>query len=292
MSAPESSQAISPKALPGHAERRALLATCVACVVRGAEIVRAGAANLGRLTWEEKAPADFVTDVDRASEAAITAIVLQRHPDARAIGEELSPGTATDLSGLTFVSDPLDGTTNFLHGFPWYAVSVAAVLDGTTVAGAVMNVPTGELFTATAGDGARLAGIPIAVSRERDPARALIGTGFPFKHRALIPRYMESFPRIMAATAGVRRPGAAALDLSDVACGRFDAFWELHLAPWDVAAGMLIVREAGGLVTDLDGRPAAVGHGPIVAGNSAIHAWLVEQLRAGAGASLTGTQPC
>jgi myo-inositol-1(or 4)-monophosphatase len=281
MSAPESSQAISSRTLPGHAERRALLATCVACAVRGAEIVRAGAANLGRLTWEEKAPADFVTEVDRASEGAITEIIHQRHPGARAIGEEFSPEAAAELAGLSFVSDPLDGTTNFLHGFPWYAVSVAAVVDGASVAGTVMNVPTGELFTATAGDGARRAGTPIAVSRERDPARALIGTGFPFKHRALIPRYMQSFPRIMAATAGVRRPGAAALDLSDVACGRFDGFWELSLAPWDVAAGMLIVREAGGLVTDLDGRPAAVGHGPVVAGNPTIHAWLLEQLNVG-----------
>jgi myo-inositol-1(or 4)-monophosphatase len=121
------------------------------------------------------------------------------------------------------------------------------------------------------------------VSTQDEPSHALIGTGFPFKQHDLVAQYMESLPRIMATTAGIRRPGSAALDLTDVACGRFDAFWELRLAPWDVAAGMLIVREAGGLVTDLDGRPAPVAHGAIVAGNPAMHAWLIEQLRGAGG---------
>ena len=279
MSAPDSSQATSPTLSANPAERRALLATCVASAIRGSAVVRAGAGRLGRLVWEVKSPADFVSEIDRASETAIAEIIRQRHPEARVAGEELSPGAAADLRGLTFVADPLDGTTNFLHGFPWYAVSVAAVVDGLPVAGAVVNVATGDLFTATASGGARLAGAPITVSAQRDPARALIGTGFPFKHHALLPRYMESLPLIMAATAGVRRPGAAALDLADVACGRFDAFWELHLAPWDIAAGVLIVREAGGRVTDLEGRDAPIAHGPIVAGNPLMHEWLLQQLK-------------
>jgi myo-inositol-1(or 4)-monophosphatase len=279
MSAPERSQATTPAA---HAAHRSLLATCVAAAARGAEVLRAGAANLGQLTWDVKSPADFVSDVDRDSERAITALVRERHPDARLVGEEFSPEQAHDLSGLVFVADPLDGTTNFLHGYPWYAVSIAALVDGRTVAGAVLNAATGELFTATVGGGARRAGEPIAVSTQTQPLRCLIGTGFPFKNADLIPPYMAALPDIMRATAGVRRAGAAALDLADVACGRFDAFWELSLAPWDVAAGLLLVREAGGVATDLDGRPAPVAQGAVVAGNPAMHAWLLDQLRLGA----------
>ncbi|HUX34764.1 MAG TPA: inositol monophosphatase family protein [Gemmatimonadaceae bacterium] len=277
MSASDPSQATSPSAAE-RADRRALLATCVAAAARAADILRAGAANLGQLTWDVKSPADFVSDVDRASEHAIAALVRERHPEARMVGEELSPDAAADLSGLVFVADPLDGTTNFLHGYPWYAVSIAALRDGQILAGAVLNAATGELFTATAGGGARRAGEPISVSTRTEPLRCLIGTGFPFKHTHLIAPYMAAFPEIMRTTAGVRRAGAAALDLADVACGRFDAFWELSLAPWDVAAGLLLVREAGGLATDLDGRPAAVAHGPLVAGNPAMHAWLLDTL--------------
>jgi myo-inositol-1(or 4)-monophosphatase len=128
------------------------------------------------------------------------------------------------------------------------------------------------------GSGARRNGQPIRVSEIVDPARALLGTGFPFKHREGIEPYMSVLPTIMRQVAGLRRAGSAALDLCDVACGRYDAFWEYRLAPWDVAAGILIVREAGGVVTDLEGRPASVSHGPIVCGNAAMHAWLLEQL--------------
>jgi len=158
MSAPDPSQGSNPPSAAARAEHRALLATCVAAAVRGAEIVRAGAARLSELTWDVKSPADFVSDVDRGSEEAIAALVRERHPDARMVGEELSPAAAADLSGLVFVADPLDGTTNFLHGYPWYAVSIAAVVDGQIAAGAVLNAASGELFTATAGGGARRAG--------------------------------------------------------------------------------------------------------------------------------------
>ena len=275
MSAPEPSQAT-----PSDQKLfRTLLTSCVAAAVRGGEIVGAGAADIGHLTWDVKSPADFVTDIDRNSERALTAILRERHPDARIVGEEGTPEAAGDLSGLCFVADPLDGTTNFLHGYPWYAVSVAAVLDGEPVAGAVLNVPTGELYTATKGGGARRAGEPIAVSTQTEPLRALIGTGFPFKNRELVAPYLATFGDIMKGTAGVRRAGAAALDLADVACGRFDAFWELSLAPWDIAAGLLLVREAGGIVTDLQGEYAPVAFGPIVAGGPAMHAWLLERLK-------------
>ena len=255
---------------------RALLATCVAAAVKAAELIRAASSTLSDITWETKGPADFVSHVDRGAEDVIRGVVADRHPDAVLIAEESAP--RVDQGDLTFVVDPLDGTTNFLHGFPWYAVSIAALAHGSQVAAAVLNVATGELFTAVRGGGARRNGQPIRVSSVTEPSRALIGTGFPFKHREGIAPYMEVLPRLMQSTAGLRRGGSAALDLCDVACGRFDAFWELRLAPWDVAAGILLIREAGGVVTDLEGRPAPVASGPIVAGNPVMHAWLLDEL--------------
>jgi myo-inositol-1(or 4)-monophosphatase len=256
---------------------RALLATCVAAAARAADIVRAGAANRASLRWESKAESDFVSEVDRNAEQAINEIVAARHPEARVLGEEFSPAMS-DRAGLVFVADPLDGTTNFLHGFPWYAVSIAALVDDVIVAGVVLNAATGELFTATAGGGARRNGQPIAVSTIAEPRRALLGTGMPFKDDSRIDEYLLMLPRIMGDTAGIRRPGAAALDLADVACGRFEAFWEMRLAPWDIAAGILLIREAGGIVTDLAGAPCPVAHTGVVAGNLAMHHWLLERV--------------
>jgi myo-inositol-1(or 4)-monophosphatase len=249
----------------------------VAAAAKGAEVVRAGAERRGSLVWESKEQFDFVSDVDRASEAAIVEIVRQRHPDATLLAEEGSPNAST-THGLVFVADPLDGTTNFLHGFPWYAVSIAALIDGVHAAAVVLNIPTGELFTAVIGSGARRNGQPIRVSSIVDPIKALVGTGFPFKSGNQVDHYLRGFGAVMRETAGVRRPGAAALDLADVACGRFEAFWELMLAPWDIAAGILLVREAGGVVTDLSGAPVTVGHTGIIAGNAAMHRWLKELL--------------
>ena len=180
-----------------------------------------------------------------------------------------------DHAGLVFVADPLDGTTNFLHGIPCYAVSIAAMVDGELTAGVVLNAANGELFTATAGGGARLNGLPATVSSIADPARAIVGTGFPFKGDEHVDEYLRMLPRVMRETSGIRRPGAASLDLASVACGRFDAFWEITLAPWDIAAGLLLIREAGGVVTTLTGDPAPVDHTSLVVGNPAMHAWLL-----------------
>jgi len=218
-----------------------------------------------------------VSDVDRNAERAIGEVIASRHADARMLAEEMSASTAT-REGLVFVADPLDGTTNFLHGLPWYAVSVAALVDGEIVAGAVLNAATGELFTATAGGGARRSGQPIAVSTIDEPIRALIGTGFPFKDGSPVDEYLRMLPRIMRETSGIRRPGAAALDLADVACGRYEAFWEMMLAPWDIAAGILLVREAGGVITDFSGAPCPVAETSVVAGNPAMHAWLLKAI--------------
>jgi myo-inositol-1(or 4)-monophosphatase len=258
------------------ADRRALLATCVAAAVRAADVIKAGAARLAEITVEVKGPSDFVSQVDRDAEAALSAVILERHPAAKIMAEEGSP--RAESRELLFVADPLDGTTNFLHGFPWYAVSIAALVNGKQEAAVVLNAANGELFTAVAGGGARRSGQPIHVSKTTDPGRALLGTGFPFKNREGIAPYMEILPRLMESTAGLRRAGSAALDLCDVACGRFDAFWEYRLAPWDVAAGILIIREAGGIATDLRGQSSEVKQGPIVAGNPTMQAWLLSQL--------------
>jgi myo-inositol-1(or 4)-monophosphatase len=289
MSARERSQANVKPAVDAHAddvrgqasaEHRALLATCVAAAVKGAETVRGHAQNLDALAWEEKSRADYVSAADRDSEHAIHDIIAVRHGDATVLGEELSPEIAASKmsEGLVFVVDPLDGTTNFLHGLSWYAVSIAALVDGVILAGAILNVPTGELFTAVEGRGARRNGQPIRVSATTEPIRSLVATGFPFKHGDQVDDYLRGFGEAMRQTAGVRRVGAAALDLADVACGRYEAFWELMLAPWDIAAGILLVREAGGIVTDLAGAPARVAHTGIVAGNREMHRWALEQV--------------
>jgi len=282
MSASDASQGNDNRAASGAAhdrrDARALLATCVAAAARGADVVRKGAERHASLVWESKGHNDYVSEIDRASEGVIAEIVASRHSDAVLLAEEGSPNLSRS-HGLVFVADPLDGTTNFLHGVPWYAVTIAALIDGEVIAGATINVATGELFTATLGGGARRAGEAIEVSSITDPGRALIGTGLPWSGDEDIARYMVALPNVMRATAGIRRSGAAALDLADVACGRYDAFWELRLNPWDMAAGSLLVREAGGVVTTATGAPCPVAETSLVCGNPTMHAWLLDTLR-------------
>ena len=255
-----------------------LLEVAVQAARAAAAVIRERATDRAALEWREKSPTDFVSAVDVAAEERIREVVGRLLPGAAVVGEEQSPDAARD-AGVVFVADPLDGTTNFLHGYPEYAVSIAVLVDGRLAAGVVRNVPTGEEFTAADGHGAWRGDERLRVSAIAQPARALVGTGFPFRDPAQVAPYLAQFDRVTRAVAGIRRAGAAALDLADVACGRFDAFWELWLAPWDMGAGALLVREAGGLVTDLAGADAPVGPGPIVAGNPAMHAWLLAQIR-------------
>jgi len=245
---------------------------------RAAVVIRDATLQRESIVWETKGRSDFVSEVDKASEKEIGAVIARRLPEAIVLGEELSP-TAVSNKGIVVIADPLDGTTNFLHGYPEYSVSIAVARDGVLSAGVVLNVVRDEEFTATKGGGAFLNGRKIRVSSLREPARALIGTGFPFKNIEKLPQYLEQFSLVMRGTAGIRRAGSAALDLSNVACGRFDAFWELVLAPWDIAAGILIVQEAGGIVTDLDGNPPQLTAGAFVAGNPAMHTWLLQTVR-------------
>lgn len=256
-----------------------LLDIAVDAADAAAKIIRERARDARSIPWQVKSHSDFVTDVDTAAERAIHDVIHRRLPSAQVLGEELSPDVGAH-HGVTFVVDPLDGTTNFLHGFPAYAVSIAAAVDGIVEAGIVLDVPNDERYTAIRGQGARKNDDPIAVSTIGDPSKSLIGTGFPFKHLVHLDKYQRQFAAIVRTTSGIRRPGAAALDLASVATGAFDGFWELTLAPWDVAAGILLVREAGGVVTDLEGSEVSgLQHGPLLAASRALHGWLLTTLQ-------------
>lgn len=253
-----------------------LLHLARAAASAAADHIRAVERPVDPTQWGLKASRDFVTEIDRAAEQMIAEILLAAEPGGRIIGEELSPEVSTD--GLVWIVDPLDGTTNFLHGYPAYAVSIAAALDGVLEAGVVLHVPHNQLYHATRGGGAWENERQLSVSSITDPAFALVGTGFPFKDVTSLDEYQAQFAQVVPRTSGIRRAGSAALDLADVAAGRFDAFWEQRLAPWDVAAGTLLIREAGGHVTDFSGRHIGIEHTAVVAGNPVMHAWLLGAL--------------
>lgn len=261
-------------------EFTALAAAAMEAAESAASYIASRARDVSTLDWREKGQSDFVSEVDTEAEARIADALARRVPGCTVMGEELTPYTAGS-AGVTFVVDPLDGTTNFLHGYPQYAVSIGAVVDGEIVAGVVLDCVHDDRYTATLGGGAWRRSERLTVSRIVEPSRALVGTGFPFKHLALLPEYQEQFAHVLRSTSGIRRAGSAALDLAAVACGRFDAFWELRLAPWDIAAGLLLVREAGGVATNLEGETIGPAHGAVVAGNPHMHAWLMSVLGRG-----------
>ncbi|HEY3286418.1 MAG TPA: inositol monophosphatase family protein [Gemmatimonadaceae bacterium] len=260
-----------------------LLDALKAAAAAAAEVIRDGERRRGALVWREKSATDFVSEVDMTAEARIIALLTSRVPGAAILAEETASTLAAErrTTGVTFVIDPLDGTTNFLHGVPEYAVSIAALVDDELAAGVVLHVPRDEWFTATRGGGAWRDGQRIGVSAIDAPDRALIATGFPFKGGHDVDLYLDQMRRLMTHTAGLRRPGSASLDLAGVACGRFEGFWENLLAPWDIAAGILLVREAGGLVTTLEGTPCPVAHTSVAAANPAMHGWLLDRLSVG-----------
>jgi myo-inositol-1(or 4)-monophosphatase len=210
--------------------------------------------------------ADIVTEADRASEAAIVAVLRASYPDAAIVGEE--GGLRDGSSGERWIVDPIDGTTNYAHGYPIFCVSIAYERDGELEAGAIFAPAMNELFLVARGGGATLNGSPIAVSGVEMLGSALTCTGF---HPADFDRNAPCFRAVSNRAQAVRRDGSAALDLAYVACGRFDAFWEYDLHAWDVAAGTLLVREAGGRVDRIDGREATLDGRSILASNGRIH---------------------
>ncbi len=248
--------------------------------LRAADYVRS-AVRPAVHTWTEKSQHDFVTEVDRAAEGLIAEVIMLAEPDAVIVGEELSPKRMA-RGELVWIVDPLDGTTNFLHGYPQYAVSIACLVEGKLAAGVIHDVCRKRTYRAIRGGGAFEEDARLGVSAVTDPRHALIGTGFPFKALNLLHIYLSQFAAVSGAASGIRRAGAAALDLADVAAGRLDGFWELQLASWDIAAGTLLIREAGGIVTRPDGAAdvlSSQSNGSIVAGNAAIHRWLIDLLR-------------
>jgi myo-inositol-1(or 4)-monophosphatase len=227
--------------------------------------------------WTEKAPRDFVTDADRAAEQLIVEMLTGEVPGSAVLGEELSPAAARSAE-ILWIVDPLDGTTNFLHGYAQYAVSVGCVVRGALCVGVVHDIPRDIVYWGAAGLGAWQGMQRLHVSAVVEPKHALVGTGFPFKNWDGLERYLRQCAAVMRASSGLRRAGSAALDLADVAAGRFDAFWELTLAPWDVAGGTVLIREAGGVVTTLEGNEDVLRHGSVVAGNPRMHRWMIELL--------------
>ena len=243
---------------------------------RAGDLIVRSLSRLDSVKIDTKGRNDFVTDIDRKAEAEIIATIRRSHPDHAFLAEESGRGGGD--SEFVWIIDPLDGTTNFLHGFPTFAVSIALQHRGRLQHAVVYDPMRQEFFTASRGDGAQLEGKKIRVSSQRTLEGSLIGTGFPYRmEAAYIDDYLAMLKVIMGAAAGVRRPGAAALDLAYVAAGRIDGFWEFGLAPWDTAAGTLLIQEAGGRVGTPAGAEYALGPN-IVAGNPKVYQGLLDAL--------------
>ncbi len=250
-----------------------MLNTAVKAARRAGGIINRATRNLDIVAVREKAANDYVSDVDREAEQAIIDILRSAYPDHSVLAEESG---ASGQSDYQWVIDPLDGTTNFLHGFPQYAVSIALLHKGVATQAVIYDPSRNDLFTATRGRGAFLNETRLRVSKRTRLKSALIGTGFPFRQFEHVDAYLKMLRDVIQNTAGLRRPGAATLDLAYVASGRLDGFWELGLSPWDMAAGALLITEAGGLVGDLQGNDGWLDSGNIVAGTPKVFVELLQ----------------
>ncbi|HKE45245.1 MAG TPA: inositol monophosphatase family protein [Steroidobacteraceae bacterium] len=252
-----------------------LLNIAVRAARKAGDLIMRSLPRLESIQVASKGRNDFVTDVDRLAEQEIINTIRRAHPDHGVLAEESGRSGSDEF---VWIIDPLDGTTNFVHGFPTFAVSIALEHRGRLEQAVVYDPMRQELFTASRGTGALLDGRRIRVSNHRGLEGALIGTGFPYRENA---RWLESYvamlKTVMSLTAGIRRPGSAALDLSYVAAGRLDGFWEIGLHPWDTAAGSLLILEAGGLIGTLTGAEYKQG-GNIIAGSPKVYSALVECL--------------
>ena len=243
---------------------------------RAGQIINRASLDVDKLKVSVKQQSDFVTEVDKAAEAAIIDVLREAYPTHGILAEESGlAGTQAD-SEYQWIIDPLDGTTNFIHGVPQYAVSIGLAHKGVMTQGVVYDTNRNEIFTASKGGGAFLNEKRIRVANRDKLAETLIGTGFPYRMFEHVDAYLAIFKDVAQKTAGMRRPGAAALDLAWVACGRMDGFWELGLSPWDMAAGTLLITEAGGLVGDLSGESDYMKTGNIVGGNPKIFSQLLQ----------------
>ncbi len=258
-----------------------MLTIAVKAARRAGSIINRASFDLDKLTVTSKQHNDFVSEVDHAAEEAIIETLREAYPDHGILAEESgeSPGKNKAIkSEYLWIVDPLDGTTNFLHGFPQYCISIGLQQKGLITQGVIFDPTRNELFTASRGRGAFVNEHRMRVSKTRDLKDALVGTGFPFRDFSYLDEYMAMFKAMVQKTSGVRRPGSAALDLAYVAAGRLDAFWEKGLKPWDMAAGSLMVQEAGGLITDLHGDEDWFESGEVLAGTPKIFTPMLQTL--------------
>jgi len=244
---------------------------------RAGDIMLRYSDRLDRINIESKGPADFVSEVDRMAEGEIIHILQSSYPGHAILAEE--SGKQGD-DEYQWIIDPLDGTTNYLHGFPHYSVSIALMHKGILDQGVIYDPVRDELFTASRGNGANLNNRRLRVSNVNRMQNALIGTGFPFKAIHRVDEWVNVFRAVLPRTSGIRRAGSAALDLAHVAAGRFDGFWEMDLSIWDIAAGCLLVQEAGGLIADFDGEQGHLQSGNLVAANPNIFPQLMDIVEA------------
>lgn len=247
----------------------AQLEIAIKAALKAGKIINRESVRLDQVEIQEKAQFDFVSNVDLECETSICEILHQYFPKDTIFSEEAGEKYKTDSENV-WIIDPLDGTTNFLHGFPQYSVSIALTQRGRVVVGVVYDPVRNELFSAERGKGAFLNNKRIRVSNCRDFSHALIGTGFPFRRNDNYTDFMPKFERVARAAAGLRRAGSAALDLAYVSCGRLDGYWEANVNSWDMAAGTLLVLEAGGLVTDLWGEEHFLEKKCVCSGNPKI----------------------
>jgi len=257
----------------------ALLNVMIAAARKAARAIKRDFGELEKLQVSLKSPANFVTATDRRAEETIYAELTKARPGYSFLGEESGRREGSDKSH-TWIVDPLDGTTNFLHGIPHFAISIALERDGAMVAGLIYNPATDEMFIAEKGKGAFLNDQRIRVAARTRLAEAIVACGIAHHGHGDVDLSRKEIGAVQEHVAGVRRFGAAALDLAWIAAGRFDGYWERTLKPWDVAAGMVLVREAGGFVTDCDGQGGILGKGHVVAGNESIHRGLLSLLKA------------
>jgi myo-inositol-1(or 4)-monophosphatase len=237
------------------------------------DIILRSSDNIGKLKIDQKGKNDFASDVDRAAEREIINIIKTAYPDHAILAEESGEHQGNDY---IWIIDPLDGTTNFLHGFPQYAVSIALQHKGRLVVATIYDPLRDELFTARRGGGAMLNNRRLRVTNQTSMKGALIGTGFPFKTDLHLEAYTGMFKAISMQAAGIRRAGAAALDLAYVAAGRLDGFWEIGIMPWDMAAGILLIQEAGGVVTDFSFNDNYLTNGNVIAASPKMHQLLYQ----------------
>ncbi|QAU35066.1 inositol monophosphatase family protein [Janthinobacterium sp. 17J80-10] len=256
-----------------------MLNTAVKAARRGATVITRASFDVDRLKVTEKQQNDFVTEVDRAAEQAIIEVLQTAYPDHAILAEESGPSANLhDENENVWIIDPLDGTTNFIHGFPQYCISIALQHRGQITQAVVYDPCRNDLFTATKGAGAYLNEKRIRVGKRDKMADALIGTGFPYRDMQGLENYIDMFRVMTQKCAGLRRPGAAALDLAYVACGYLDGFFEKGLQPWDVAAGSLLITEAGGIVGDFKGESEYIYKGDVLAGSPKIFGQMVNLL--------------